>query len=267
MRKLVSDAVALGDLVQGDPHAGGVADVVVEVVARRPPRHRALLDPVLQATAFGLLEQRHEALLELDQVLIHRLRLVASDEAGDGGSAEQGRRVHHPQHEVVLLAADRRVLVEHVVEVGDVGDGDAAVVDGCEDPLGAHVGERLAEVERVGDRIEHRLGRDVGDRGVERGGQLDAVGVERFGEVQPLLHGEIGVGVASLAWRQLLERGGEHSDRHVDRGERGWFGHGWTSDDDWAGCDGWEQAVTLRRGCRAGCAGGPTRWRRAGPAG
>ena len=100
------------------------------------------------------------------------------------------------------------------------------VVDGGEDPLGAHVGERLAEIERVGDRVEHRLGRDVGERRVEGGGQLDAVGVEGLGEVEPLLDGEVGVGVAPLARRQLLERGGEHADRHVDGGEGGGVGHG-----------------------------------------
>ena len=42
------------------------------------------------------------------------------------------------------------------------------------------------------------------------------------GEVEPFLDGEIGVGVPALAWRQLLEGGGEHADRHVDGLE--WLG-------------------------------------------
>ena len=142
--ELITDTVALGDLVERDPHPRRVGDVVVEVVARRPARHRALLDPVLQTAGLGLLEQRHEALLEIDQVLIHRLGLVATDEARHRRHAEQRRGVHDADHEVVLLAANRRILVQHVVEVADVGDRDTCRVDGCEHTLGPHVVERLA---------------------------------------------------------------------------------------------------------------------------
>ena len=59
---------------------------------------------------------------------------------------------------------------------------------------------------------------------MERRRQLDAVGAEGLGEVEPLLDGEIGVRVAALAGRELLEGGGEHADRHVDGLE--WFGLG-----------------------------------------
>ncbi len=147
---------------------GGVADVVVEVVARCPAGHRALLDAVLQPAGLGLVEQRHEALLEVDEVLIHRLGLVAADEARDCRGAEQRSGIHGGEHEVVLLAADRWVLVQHVVEVRDVGDGDTRRVDGGEDPLRTDLVERLTKIERVGDRIEHRLGWDVGERRVQR---------------------------------------------------------------------------------------------------
>ena len=78
----------------------------------------------------------------------------------------------------MLLAPDRRVLVQHVVEVADVGDRDPVASTAASTRFGAHVVERLAEIERVGDRIEHRLGRDVGERRVQRRGQLDAIGVE-----------------------------------------------------------------------------------------
>ena len=99
------------------------------------------------------------------------------------------------------------------------------VVDGGEHALGAHLGERLAQVERVGDRVEHRLGGDVGERRVQRGRELDAVGAEVLGEVEPLLDRQVGIGVAPLARRELLEGGGEHADGHVDGGEGGGIGH------------------------------------------
>ena len=122
-------------------------------------------------------------------------------------------------HEVVLLAAgspgprgacrrSRRCRRWH-----------AGGVDGGEHALGAHLGERLAQVERVGDRVEHRLGGDVGERRVQGGRQLDAVGAEVLGEVEPLLDRQVGIGVAPLARRELLEGGGQHADGHVDGGE------------------------------------------------
>ena len=126
----------------------------------------------------------------------------------------------------MLLAADRRVLVQHVVEVADVGDRDTRRVDGGEHTLRPHVVEGLAQIERVRDRIQHRFGRDVGERRVQRRGELDAIGVEGDREVEPLLDGQIGIRVASLAGRELLERGGEHADRHELRLELLDLGHG-----------------------------------------
>ena len=197
----------------------------MEVVRRGPPRHRALLDPVLQPAVLGRPEQRHEALLELDQVLVHRLRLVAPDEAAHRRDAEQRGGVHHRDHEVVLLASDRRVFVQHVVEVGDVCDRDTRRRDRRLDALGALSVEGLAQVERVGDRVEHRLGGHVCERGMQRRRQLDAVDVQLGGELQPLLDREVGIWVAALARRELLQCGGQHSDRHVHRFERSGVGH------------------------------------------
>ena len=116
---------------------------------------------------------------------------TAGTPSSDGG-------VHHRDHEVVLLASDRRVLVQHVVEVGDVGDRDAGSGDRLLDTLGAQLVERLAQVERVGDGVEHRLRRHVGERGVQCRRQLDAVDVQLGRELQPLLDREIGIGVAAL---------------------------------------------------------------------
>ena len=221
----LADAVALADPVQRDPGPRRVREVVVEVVRRGPPRHRALLDPVLQPAVLGSLEQRDEALLELDQVLVHRLRLVTPDEAAHRRHAEQHSGVHHGDHEVVLLAPDRRVLVQHVVEVRDVSDRDTGRGDRRLDSLGAQRVERLAQVERVRDRIEHGLGRHVGERRMQCRRELDAVDVELRRELQPLLDREIGIGVSALARCELLKCRGEHSDRHVHRFERSCLRH------------------------------------------
>ena len=115
--------------------------------------------------------------------------------------------------------------MQHVVEVADVGDRDAGGVDGREHTLRPDIVERLAQVERVGDRVEHRLGGHVGERRVQGRGQLDAVGIEGDREVEPLLDGQIGIRVAALARRELLERSGEHADRHELRIELFDFGH------------------------------------------
>ena len=81
--ELIADAVPLADPVERDPHPRRVGDVVVEVVADGPARHRALLDAVLEPARLRLLEQRDEDLLEEEEVLIHRQLLVAADEAAD----------------------------------------------------------------------------------------------------------------------------------------------------------------------------------------
>ena len=85
--ELIADAVLLANPVQGDPAAGGVGDVVVKVVADRPAGHRALLDAIRQATRLGFYEQRHEPFLEVGEVLIHAVPLVAPDKAADGADA------------------------------------------------------------------------------------------------------------------------------------------------------------------------------------
>ena len=70
---------------------------------------------------------------------------------------------------------------------------------------------------------------------MDRRRQFDAVRSDGTGEVEPFLDGEIGVGIPAIAWRQLLEGGGEYADRHVDGLE--WLGwHGNSSD--WMGYGG-----------------------------
>ena len=86
--------------------------------------------------------------------------LVAAHEAADRVHAEQRRRVDHALHEVVLLLPDGGVVVEHVVEVADVGEADAVLASSAAWTRFARVlVEGLAQVERVGHRVEHRLRR------------------------------------------------------------------------------------------------------------
>jgi hypothetical protein len=73
-------------------------------------------------------------------------------------------------------------------------------------------GSRRSRVLATGSSIAS-AGTSASD-GCRRGGQLDAVGAELLREAEPLLDREVRVGVALLARRQLLQRGGQHADRH-----------------------------------------------------
>ena len=218
--ELIADAVLLGDAVQRDPRPRRVGDVVVPVVAGGPAGHRALLDAIGQPARLRLLQQRHEVLLEVLEVLVHAAFLVAADEAADGVDAERRRRVERAQHEVDLLLADRRIVVQQVVEVADVGQADAGRVDRLADPRRALLRERLAQVERVGDRVEHRLGRNVRLGRMERRRQLDVTRAQRLGVGEPLLDRLVGIGVADVARGQLLQGGRQHAHLHELRIER-----------------------------------------------
>src|SRR5215510_566138 len=52
---------------------------------------------------------------------------------------------------------------------------------------------------------------------MERGGELDVIGAEFPREGYPFFYGQIRVGVALLARRQLLQRGGQNADLHEFR--------------------------------------------------
>ena len=220
MRKLIADAVLLADPVQRDPRAGRIGDVVVPDVAGRPAWHRALLDPVGQPALLGRLQQRDEPLLEVDQVLVHGVLRVAADEAADRVDAEQHRGIERAQHELVLLLAHRRVVMQQVVEIADIREPDLVGLQHPLDPRGALLVERLPQIEGVGDRIEHRLGRHVGLGRVQRRRELDVIGAELAREFHPLLDRPIGIRVADLPRSQFLERRGQHPDLHELRIER-----------------------------------------------
>jgi len=74
--------------------------------------------------------------------------------------------------------------------------------------------EGRAQVQRVGDGIQHRLGRDVRLVGMQCRRELDLVGAEFARELEPVLDGAVGVRVADLARRQLLECGGKDTQPH-----------------------------------------------------
>ena len=199
---------------------GVYAMLLCQLSPGRPPRHRTLLDPEREPAILGRLEQRHEVLLEVAEVLIHAVPLVAADEPADGVHAEQHGGVEHAQHEVVLLRPDRVVVVEQVVEVADVRQLDARGRDGRLDAAGAVLVERLAQIQRVGDRIQHRLRRHVRLGRVQRRRQLDVAGAQLLRECQPLFDRLVRIRIADLAGRQLLERRRQDAHLHELRLER-----------------------------------------------
>ena len=170
----------------------------------------------------GLLQERHEALLELDQVLVHRLRLVAADEAGDRRDAEQRRGVHDPHHEVVLLAPDRRVLVQHVVEVADVGDRHAGGVDGGEHALGPHA-RRTARADRACWRPGRASPRPARRRATDAAPPTARCSRRRARPAKSSHSSTArsGSGSRRSRGRQLLQGGGQHADRHELTGRTG----------------------------------------------
>jgi hypothetical protein len=55
---------------------------------------------------------------------------------------------------------------------------------------------------------------------VQRRRELDVAGADLERELQPVFDGAVGVGVAHVARRQLLERGGQHAHAHELRLKR-----------------------------------------------
>jgi hypothetical protein len=49
---------------------------------------------------------------------------------------------------------------------------------------------------------------------MQRGGELDVRRADLAREIQPFFDREVRIGVAPLAWRQLLKRGGQHAELH-----------------------------------------------------
>ncbi len=159
-------------------------------------------------------------LLEIDEVFVHAALLVAPDEPADGIHPEQHGGVEDLDQEVALLLARCSIVMQQVVEVGEVGEANAARRHCRRDALGARCIERAAQVERVRDRIEHGLGRHIALRGVQRRRQLNVTGAELAAEGQPVLDGAVRIGITHVTRRQFLERRREHAHVHELRCER-----------------------------------------------
>ena len=59
------------------------------------------------------------------------MRLIPPHETAHGVDAEQHGRVEHAQHELDLLAANGRIVMQHVVEIPDVRQPDAGAPSAC----------------------------------------------------------------------------------------------------------------------------------------
>ena len=72
----------------------------------------------------------------------------------------------------------------------------------------------------VGSVIEHGLGGHIAFRGVQGGAQLNVGAAHFMGILQPVLDGEVGIGIAPLTRSQLLQGGREDAELHDFWGKR-----------------------------------------------
>ena len=100
-------------------------------------------------------------LLEVGQVLVHAVLLVAADEPAHRIHAQKDRRVEDAKEEVVLLLACGAVVMQEVIEVTKIGEPDPGGLHRRVDALRPGGIEWLTQVQRVRNRIEHRFGRYV----------------------------------------------------------------------------------------------------------
>src|SRR4029077_7974208 len=97
-----------------------IADVVVPVVTGRPTGHRTLFQSVGESAVLCGLQQRNELFLEVTEILIHAVLLVAADESTYRVHTEQDCSVEELQQKLVLPAPQCRIVVQQVIEVGEV---------------------------------------------------------------------------------------------------------------------------------------------------
>src|SRR6266404_5839119 len=159
--ELVCDTVSLADAVQSYPRSGGVSQIVVPGIARRPPRHGALLDAINQATRFRLAQQRHELTLEQREIGVHSEIRIASHKAANGWAIEQYGGIEHAQHEIMLTRSYLWVCREHVVKISQVRQTYSGGLHGRSNSRGAGAVERRAQVQRVRYRVQQGLGWDI----------------------------------------------------------------------------------------------------------
>src|SRR5882724_6447560 len=213
--ELVCDAVSLADAVQSYPRSGGVSQVVVPGIARRPPRHGALLDAINQPARFRLAQQRHKFTLEHREIGVHSQIRIASHKAANGWAIEQYGGIEHAQHEIMLTRSYLWVCREHVVKISQIRQTYSGGLQGRSDSGGAGAVERRAQVQRVRYRVEQGLGWDIALAWMNRCRELNVWTPDRACKVQPFLDCQIGIRVTTAAWGQFLECRGEHTELHV----------------------------------------------------
>src|SRR5262249_8708724 len=187
------------------------------VVPCSPTWHRALLDAIHQTSVSRLAEQGNKVLGEIQQVLVHAQSLVPPNEPADGVYAQQRGSIEDPQHEFMFLLPDRRIMMEHVVEIAEVRYSDLLTVERILDPPGSGFVEGLTQVECIGDRIKHRFGWNIRFGRVQRGRELNVIYAELAGELYPVLDCPVGVGITDFPRSQLLQCCSQHSNAHEFR--------------------------------------------------
>ena len=118
-----------------------------------------------------------------------------------------------PQHEVMLLLADGRVVVEHVVEVARGPRCRPSTPSSRQRRALARAlskGLRRSSVLATGSSIAS--GGTSDSARVQRRRKLDVVGADLAGENEPIFDGLVGVLVAHVARRELLKGGGQDSE-------------------------------------------------------
>ena len=101
----------------------------------------------------------------------------------------------------------------------EIGKPDTAVTHGGEDTGRAPARERLAQIERVGDWIEHGSGGHVALGRMERRRKLDVGTAYLPGEREPLFNRQVRVGIAQCPRSQLLQCRGKQAELHRPRSE------------------------------------------------
>ena len=146
--EVVADSGFFTDAVQSDPSSGRVGDVVMKIVAGRPTGHRALFDAIDEAARFRFLQQRHEAFGKVQKILIHAEPLIAPYEATHRIYAQQLCGIKNAPHEIVFLLSDLRIVVQHIIEVRDIGKSYVVLLQRGKHTVGAALVERLAQINR-----------------------------------------------------------------------------------------------------------------------
>ena len=188
--KLIAHAMLVANPMQRDPGAGCVAEVIVKIIARGPARHRALLHSECETALLRAPQQRNEMLLKVDQIPIHTVLLIPAHKPTNGVRAQQGRGFENAHHEVVLFLSQHRIVMQHVVEIGDIRQADARRLQGSLHAPGARFVERLAQVQSIRDRIEHGFRWNVGLGWMERSRKLDAIHSKFARKIEPLFNPE-----------------------------------------------------------------------------